>query len=154
MRKTKMKITCGIFLFNNRNEFLIVHPTNHPEDFWSIPKGIKNKNEDDFDAACRELHEETNIKLEDIDVIDKKHLGMFKYNYKNKKLSAFYVETKYDFKDYEIKCESMVRHLKGKDFPEVDDFKWVNIEEAYKLIHITQVPCLQILDRLRKDDNI
>ena len=32
---------------------------------WELPKGKKNKNESNKDAACRELEEETNIKSED-----------------------------------------------------------------------------------------
>ena len=48
-------ITCGIFLFNNRDELLIVHPTFHPDKIWSIPKGMKMYNEAPLQAAVREL---------------------------------------------------------------------------------------------------
>jgi len=32
-------IAAGIFILNKDKEVLICHPTNHPWDVWSIPKG-------------------------------------------------------------------------------------------------------------------
>ena len=38
-------LAAGIFLVNKENQVLICHPTNHPSDVWSIPKGKIEKNE-------------------------------------------------------------------------------------------------------------
>jgi predicted NUDIX family NTP pyrophosphohydrolase len=40
-------------------------------------------------------------------------------------------------------------NLKGRIFPEVDQFKWVNLEEAKKLIHQTQVDALIEFEKLK-----
>lgn len=145
-----MKTTCGIFLFNCEGKLLIAHPTNHSMDLWSIPKGIQDKKEDTFTAAIRELYEETNISLSKIGEFTVNYLGEFEYKHKNKKLSAFCIITNFDFVGYDLRCESMVTHMKGKDFPEVDEFRWVSIEEAESLLHESQIPCLAIIDKLKK----
>lgn len=145
-----MKTTCGIFLFNAEGKFLIGHPTNHPMDLWSIPKGLKDSGESDLVAALRELHEETNIFEKDMGEYKYKHLGLFKYKSKSKTLSAFYFETTTNFENVDIKCDSMVTHTKGPNFPEIDDFRWVSIEESRSILHDSQLPCLDIIDKIRK----
>jgi len=146
-----MKTTCGIFLFNKEGKFLIGHPTNHSWDLWSIPKGLKDSGESDLVAALRELHEETNIFEKDMGEFTYKHIGLFKYKNKNKTLSAFYINTSTNFENVDIKCDSMVTHMKGADFPEIDAFKWVTIEESKSILHHSQLPCLEIIDKLRNN---
>ena len=64
-----MEYTVGIFLYSERDKkILIVHPTNSSQKFWSVPKGLKYEDEDTFSAGLRELKEETNISLNEIDV--------------------------------------------------------------------------------------
>lgn len=146
-----MKTTCGIFLFNKEGKLLIGHPTNSPDTIWSVPKGLRDKGEDDFTAAVRELYEETNITLRDIGDFSVKYLGKFKYPNRKKKISAFYIETDFDFSDCDIKCDSMVTHLHGKDFPEIDKFKWVTMEEAEPLLNGSQVLALNIIYELKRN---
>ena len=48
-------LAAGIFLVNKEKQVLICHPTNHPADVWSIPKGKIEKGEEAF----RRLSEHT-----------------------------------------------------------------------------------------------
>ena len=70
----EMKITCGIFLFNKRGELLIVHPTFHAKNIWSIPKGTQDSNETPLQAAIREMFEEIGIHAPVY------YLGKFRHN--------------------------------------------------------------------------
>ncbi len=146
-----MRTTCGIFLFNSDGKLLVGHPTNHPMNVWSIPKGIKDKGEAELAAAFRELSEETNIFIEDMGKFDLRYLGTSKYKHKKKALAAFYVDTNKDFSSVDVKCDSMVTDMPGKDFPEIDEFKWVTIEEAKSILHETQVPFLEDIEKLRNN---
>lgn len=152
-----MKVTCGIFLFNNEDKFLIGHPTNHAKNIWTIPKGLRDPGETDIEAAKRELYEETNIDYNKIydNILMESHLGEFPYKgwingkpNKDKVLSSFLIDTDLDFKSWEIKCESMVNNS-GNPFPEIDDFKWVTFEEAYGLLHKSQIKCFPQISRIK-----
>lgn len=146
----KNKTTCGIFLFNRDGKFLVGHPTNSPSNVWSIPKGIKDDGEDDFGAAIRELYEETNISLKDIGEFEVQYIGDFAYSGNRKKiLSAFYINTSHDFYNHNIICESMVISESG-NFPEVDDFKWVNFIEAQTILNSAQIQALDIVNEIRR----
>lgn len=146
-----MRTTCGIFLFNNEGKILVGHPTNSPDYVWSVPKGLRDPGENDFTAAVRELYEETNISLKDIGGFSVKYLGEFKYPNKKKKISAFSIVTNYDFSEYHIKCDSMVTHTRGEDFPEIDVFKWVTIEEAKSILNKSQVLALGIIEEMKRN---
>ena len=132
-----MKITCGIFLFNKDNKLLICHVTNSKNQ-WSIPKGLVDNDEDYIDAAIRELREETSIVLENPQL---EFIGDFKYKKTSKILKAFLYKIDYFINKDNLVCESMV-NLYGKYFPEVDKHKWVSIEEAINVIHLTQISAL------------
>jgi len=137
-----MDYTVGIFLYNEKdNKILIVHPTNSSQKFWSIPKGLKEENEDAFITGVRELREETNISLNDIDVDIITYIEEFptiKYPKRSKSLIPYLVMIKYDVNLFDLKCECMVEIDGIKPFPEIDEFKWVSIDEALPLIHVTQ----------------
>ena len=63
--------SAGIMLyatFNDQLKVLLVHPggpyfASRDEGCWGIPKGMVNPEEDEIDAALRELQEETGISL-------------------------------------------------------------------------------------------
>ena len=48
-------------LLNNNNQVFVAKRIDNPNDFWQMPQGGIDKNEDSFDAALRELKEETSI---------------------------------------------------------------------------------------------
>lgn len=139
-----MEVTAGIFLITKSNKLLITHPTNSPDNVWSIPKGLVDKNESTFEAAKRELLEETGIDLNLNDIVDIRYYGKIKYPKRKKYLTGYVVEIGHDeFLNKKLECNSMV-HLPDKIFPENDDFKWVDFSEALKLIHVTQKKVLEL----------
>jgi len=135
-----MKFTNGIFIFNKKMELLIGHVTGR--DAWDIPKGQAEEGEDPYDAVIRETKEEVNI-----DCSKLKYYELPDQIYPNgkKTLISFVIfekENNVDFTKSVITCNSMVEQ-ENKIFPELDDFRWVTIEEAEKLLHSTQVRCLK-----------
>jgi len=142
--------TAGIFFINNDNMLLVGHPTGH--EYWSIPKGKLEKGETSYEAALRETWEETNVNLELVN--SHYELDCIRYKHGKKKLKPFIIfeseNRRIDSKEFSFKCNSFV----SKDskwnagLPEMDDFKWVSLEEAKNILHYTQVQCLEFITQL------
>jgi 8-oxo-dGTP pyrophosphatase MutT (NUDIX family) len=134
-------IAAGVFIVRKDKKLLICHPTNHKSDFWSIPKGKVDNGESLLDGALRETYEETNIDLRNNYNFGIHVLPPVNYTHNKKVINAFvYVEnpdSTMDWNSIEIKCNSNVPAERG-GFPEMDDYKWVSIEEAKALLHETQ----------------
>jgi 8-oxo-dGTP pyrophosphatase MutT (NUDIX family) len=66
-----MEITCGIYLYSTEiDRVLVGHVTN--QNAWSIPKGhYEDTDKSYFACANRELWEETNISLSDLNILEK-----------------------------------------------------------------------------------
>ncbi len=63
----------GIVLLNSENKVFVAKRIDNPKNFWQMPQGGVDKNEDFLTAAFRELKEETSIeKVELIKEIDGK----------------------------------------------------------------------------------
>lgn len=133
-----MKYTCGIYLFNiNTRQFLIGHVTNTKGAF-SIPKGCYDDTDANyFEAAKRELLEETNIQLDDLNItmtVPLKHVA-----YKNRILVSYLVIIdEAPGKLNNIRCTSMFTNARGTEEPEIDYFKWVTIHESNFYLPISQ----------------
>ena len=56
-----LRIGVGIVLLNNKNKIFVGKRIDNPKKFWQMPQGGVDKNEDLFQAAKRELQEETSI---------------------------------------------------------------------------------------------
>ena len=140
-------IAAGIFLVNKYSQVLVCHPTNHKPDFWSIPKGKVEEGETLIDGALRETFEETNVDLSSCRGI--KALEPVIYTHKKKVLNPFLVweplNQEVDWNSFELKCNSNVPEDRG-GFPEMDSWMWCSIEEARKLLHYTQVSCLDKIE--------
>ena len=52
----------GIILLNDQNNILVGKRIDNPKNFWQMPQGGVNKNEDFLNAAKRELEEEMGVK--------------------------------------------------------------------------------------------
>jgi len=52
----------GIVLLNNQNKIFVGKRIDNPKNFWQMPQGGVEKNENFLDAAKRELEEETGVK--------------------------------------------------------------------------------------------
>lgn len=140
-----MTTTCGVFVINPNKEILICHPTNHPPEVWSIPKGQMEENESEVKAAIRELKEETGIDLMKVSGTSVL-IGDSKYHHGKKQLFAFAYFLNQMYTD-KLRCSSMVdMGDPNAPFPELDDFKWVKYDEAMKKLHYTQQELLKKLE--------
>lgn len=151
--ETDKKITCGIYLFDGNDKLLIQHPTNFRATIWGIPKGRIDQGETDyFEVAKRELLEETGIILNDLTIINKEEFDEIKYNQSNKYLKSFFVKVKEDLSNFNLHCDSMVYRDGKPAFPEVDDWKWVTIDEAIKIFSNDTMSNFQMnnLDRCKE----
>lgn len=148
--------TAGIFFINKDLKLLIAHPTGH--DFWSIPKGKLEKGEDSISAALRETWEETNV---DLGGITKWYeLDTIKYKHGKKKLKPFIVleieNLKINSDEFILKCNSIIDNNSkwNVGLPEMDDYKWVTIDEARIMLHYTQVECLDFIIEIIEERNV
>ena len=94
---------------------LICHPTHGRT--WDLPKGRKDPNELDSEAAVRELMEETGIEANAHQLV---YLGQYDYK-KNKQLVLFRLMVKEMPDPALLICTSMFE-MHGKQFPEMDQF--------------------------------
>ena len=57
-----LRIGVGIIILNRENKIFVAKRIDNPKNFWQMPQGGVDKNEDFLSAAYRELEEETSIK--------------------------------------------------------------------------------------------
>ncbi|MDP4333935.1 NUDIX domain-containing protein [Curtobacterium sp. A7_M15] len=112
---------------------------------WSIPKGIVGADEDPFETARREFAEEIGIAAPDGPVTD---LGEVRQA-SGKRVRVFAVEAP-GFTVDQVRSNTAVIELpRGSErfveVPEVDDARWVSIDEARSMLVAGQVAAL---DRL------
>lgn len=140
MAQERTIISCGVYLFNSENKLLLEHPTGHKSNVWTIPKGRMDEGETDyFEVAKRELFEETNVNLNNLNIIRKEEFDLIRYRETNKYLKGFFVRVDSDLSDIELGCESMVYRNGVPSFPEVDGYKWVTIDEAKLVLNEFQM---------------
>ena len=119
----------GVVLLNNNNQVFVAKRIDNPSDFWQMPQGGIDKNEDSFDAALRELKEETsiiNVKLikeiqEEITYNLPQNLLGIIWKGKFKGQTQKWYIMKFLGNDNEI-------NLKTK-YPEFLEWKWIDIED-------------------------
>ncbi|MGN6409155.1 MAG: NUDIX domain-containing protein [Curtobacterium sp.] len=112
---------------------------------WSIPKGIVETDEDPFETARREFAEEIGVTAPDGSVTD---LGEVRQA-SGKRIRVFAVEAP-GFTVDRVRSNTAVIELprgSGRfvEVPEVDDARWVPIDEARSMLVAGQVAAL---DRL------
>ena len=118
----------GIVVLNNKNKVFVAKRIDNPKNFWQMPQGGVDRGEEFYQAAIRELHEETSIKnvslIKEIDGLTTYFLPdhlvgiIWKGKYKGQKQKWFIVRFIGDEKEINIKTKK----------PEFLDWKWVNIE--------------------------
>jgi len=76
-KELPLRIGVGIVLLNNQNNIFVGKRIDNPKNSWQMPQGGVDQNENFFEAAKRELEEETSIKsVKLIKELD----GWFKYD--------------------------------------------------------------------------
>ena len=118
----------GIVVLNKFNKVFVAKRIDNPKNFWQMPQGGIDEGEDFFNAALRELEEETSIKnvtlIKEVEgfltyYLPNHLLGIiWKGKYKGQKQKWFI--TKFNGEETEI-------NIKTKK-PEFLEWKWINIE--------------------------
>ena len=131
----------GIVVLNKENQIFLAKRIDNPKNFWQMPQGGVDGDEEFYEAAIRELFEETSIKtvslIKEIDgfttyLLPDHLVGIiWKGRYKGQKQKWFIVRFNGDEKEINIKT----------NHPEFLDWKWVNIENltdevVYFKLHI------------------
>ena len=119
----------GIILLNKENKIFVAKRIDNPKNFWQMPQGGVDKNENYYKAALRELEEETSIKsVKLVKEIEKKftyilpnHLIgiIWKGKFKGQKQKWFVMR----FIGSESEININTKH------PEFLDWKWIDLNE-------------------------
>ena len=123
----------GIVVLNNKNKVFVAKRIDNPKNFWQMPQGGIDRGENFYEAALRELKEETSIvSVELIKGIEKKftyilpdHLIgiIWKGKYKGQKQKWFIMRFIGDDSEINIKTKH----------PEFLDWKWIDLENLTEI---------------------
>lgn len=131
-----MTTTCAMILINQNGDILACHGTGKPKDTgYDFPKGcVDDENESHFEAACRELKEETGLTIEQLEldgltvseyIIDG---GVYQHNHE-KNIHLFLCPVK-NFPDLAtLNCTTFFHTKEGKSLPEMDGYKVIGKKE-------------------------
>ena len=131
--KLPLRKGVGIVLLNNKNKVFVAKRIDNPKNFWQMPQGGVDGSENYYEAALRELKEETSVaSVELIQEIDKKltyilpdHLIgiIWKGRFKGQTQKWFVMRF--------IGNESEI-NINTKN-PEFLDWKWIDLEDLTKI---------------------
>ena len=131
--KLPLRSGVGIIVLNKENKVFVAKRIDNPKNFWQMPQGGINKNEDFFVAALRELKEETSIvSVKLIKEIDDKftyilpdHLIgiIWKGKFKGQIQKWFIMRFIGDESEINIKTKH----------PEFLDWKWIDLKDLTKI---------------------
>tara|TARA_B100001964_G_C13883333_1_gene443913 strand:- start:57 stop:533 length:477 start_codon:yes stop_codon:yes gene_type:complete len=123
----------GIVVLNKENKVFVAKRIDNPKNFWQMPQGGIDKNENHYEAALRELKEETSIvSVELIQEIDKKftyilpdHLIGIIWKGKFKGQTQKWFVMRFIGNESEININT--KH------PEFLDWKWIDLDDLTKI---------------------
>ena len=131
--KLPLRKGVGIVLLNSENKVFVAKRIDNPKNFWQMPQGGVDEGENYYEAALRELKEETSVaSVELIQEIDKKltyilpdHLIgiIWKGRFKGQTQKWFVMRF--------IGNESEI-NINTKN-PEFLDWKWIDLEDLTKI---------------------
>tara|TARA_X000001036_G_C20070313_1_gene558862 strand:+ start:44 stop:517 length:474 start_codon:yes stop_codon:yes gene_type:complete len=129
-----LRIGVGIALLNNENKIFVGKRIDNPKKFWQMPQGGVDKNEKLFEAAKRELEEETGIKsvklIKEIDEWTEYNLPenlmgkIWKGKYKGQKQKWFIMKFLGDDNEINIKTK----------YPEFFEWKWIELDKITDVV--------------------
>ena len=133
-KKLPLRTGVGIVVLNKNDQVFVAKRIDNSKNFWQMPQGGVDKNEDYLAAAYRELEEETSIK--NVDLVGEldglisyelpKHLLgiIWKGKYRGQEQKWFVV--RFLGNDSEININT--------DHPEFCEWKWVELENITDLV--------------------
>ena len=132
-KQLPLRIGVGIILLNHENKVFVGKRIDNPKNFWQMPQGGIDRGENFYEAALRELKEETSIvSVELIKEIEKKFtyilpdrlIGIiWKGKFKGQKQKWFVMKF--------VGTESEI-NIKTK-YPEFLDWKWIDLENLTEI---------------------
>ena len=133
-RNLPLRNGVGIVILNKENKIFVAKRIDNPKNFWQMPQGGVDKDEDFLSAAYRELEEETSIKdvelIKEIDEIliyelPKHLLGIiWKGKYKGQKQKWFIM--RYLGTDDKININTKK--------PEFLEWKWIDLDMITEVV--------------------
>ena len=149
-KQLPLRIGVGIILLNHESKVFVGKRIDNPKNFWQMPQGGINQNENFLQAAKRELEEETGIKSVELvkelngwlgyDLPENLLGKVLEGKYRGQKQKWFIM--KFVGKDNEI-------NVKTKN-PEFLDWKWI---EASKLPSIAVSFKVDLYKKLKEELN-
>ena len=131
--KLPLRKGVGIVLLNNENKVFVAKRIDNPKNFWQMPQGGVDGSENYYEAALRELKEETSVaSVELIQEINKKltyilpdHLIGIIWKGKFKGQTQKWFVMRFIGNESEI-------NINTKN-PEFLDWKWIDLEDLTKI---------------------
>ena len=131
--KLPLRKGVGIVLLNNENKVFVAKRIDNPKNFWQMPQGGIDEGENYYEAALRELKEETSVvSVKLIHEIDKKltyilpdHLIGIIWRGKFKGQIQKWFVMRFIGNDSEININTKK--------PEFLDWKWIDLEDLPKI---------------------
>jgi len=127
-RNLPLRRGVGIVVLNDKNKVLVAKRIDNPKNFWQMPQGGIDKDEDYYEAALRELEEETSIKnvdlIKEVDGFTSYNLPdnligiIWKGKYKGQLQKWFIVKFVGNEEEINIKTKN----------PEFLDWKWIDAQ--------------------------
>ena len=132
--KLPLRKGVGVVLLNKENKIFVAKRIDNPKNFWQMPQGGVDENEDYLSAAFRELKEETSIQsvelIKEIDDMTSYELPnhllgiIWKGRYRGQKQKWFLM--KFNGKESEINLNTT--------HPEFLDWKWIEINKITETV--------------------
>ena len=146
--KLPLRKGVGIVLLNKENKIFVAKRIDNPKNFWQMPQGGVDENENYHEAALRELKEETSVeRVELIKEIDKKltyilpdHLIGIIWKGKFKGQTQKWFVMRFTGNESEININTKK--------PEFLDWKWINLDDLPKIAVKFK---LEVYKNLRKE---
>ena len=131
--KLPLRKGVGIVLLNKENKIFVAKRIDNPKNFWQMPQGGIDEGEDYYEAALRELKEETSvISVEHVKEINQKltyilpdHLIGIIWRGKFKGQIQKWFVMRFIGNDSEININTKK--------PEFLDWKWIDLEDLPKI---------------------
>ena len=133
-KKLPLRKGVGVILLNSENKVFVARRIDNPKNFWQMPQGGVDKNEDFLTAALRELKEETSIEnvelIKELDgtttyELPENLLGIiWKGKYRGQEQKWFLMR----FKGNENEINLKTKH------PEFLDWQWIKLDKITKYV--------------------